>query len=112
MITIQNEINLLIKTNFIARNAFVITYSNVSSYNDNSDIANFQIIFSTNSNRSFVTLNYGACLKKFNDIIIKSEINCVNKNNYPIEKHIVNPCGSSNVNLPGKWIFDITNECK
>ncbi len=113
LITIQNEINQLFKpqTNFTAKNAFVISYADAKSYYNSSDVTTFQIILSTDFIRSYVTISYDLCLTKTVGLPPKSEINCLNKTNSLFEKYIVNPCSSSNVNLPGKWIFDVTNDC-
>ena len=111
LITIQSEINQLLQTNFIAKNAFVVTYKSVQAYSNRNDTANFQIILSTDSIRSYVTLNYGSCFELSNYFPL-SEINCLDKGSNLAKQLIVNPCSSSNVNITGKWIFNITEECK
>ena len=110
--TIQNEINQLLRTNFRASNAFVVTYANIASYSDRNDVANFQIILTTDSVQSYLTLNYGYCLQKPMAFQIITEIDCLDKSLNMVVNSIVNPCTSSNVNVIGKWIFNVTDECK
>ena len=56
--TIKNEINQLLNLNFAAKNAFIVTYDHVKSINDDFDIANIQMILSTDSIKSYVTIYY------------------------------------------------------
>ena len=106
LLIIQNEINTRLQTNFVAKNAFVVTYSSVQSFFDRNDMANFQIILSTDSIKSYVTLNYGSCLKILTSTLI-TEIDYLNSILNLVTLSIVNPCTSSNVNLAGKWIFNV-----
>lgn len=110
LLTIQNEISQLLQTSFEAKNAFVITYDNVQLFSDRSDFANFQLILSTDSIQSYVTINYGSCLTS--RYLPISEIVCLDNVYSIVRKTIVNPCESSNVNLTGKWIFNVTGDCK
>ena len=108
--TIQNEINQYLTTNFVAKNAFLITYDNILSYTDRTDTAKFQIILSTDSQRSFLTINYVKCLLRQTSLPL-SEFDCLDASNRFVQNFINNPCTSSNVNVPGKWIFNISSEC-
>ena len=106
--TIQTEINQYLTTNFVAKNAFLVTYDNILSYTDRTDTAKFQIILSTDSQRSFLTINYVKCLLRQTSLPL-SEFDCLDRSNRFVQNLINNPCSSSNVNVPGKWIFNISN---
>ena len=110
--TIQSEISLLLSTSFTATNAFIITYSNVQSFEVSTDFASFQIILSTNSAQSYVTINYGQCFSTSFLDTITTEIDCLNSAINMQINSIVNPCSSSNVNIIGKWIFNVSDQCK
>ena len=114
LLRIQNEINTLVqRANFIARSAFIVTYDRVQSYYNRSEVATFQIILSSDLQRSsYVTISYESCLTHTPSVQLKSELDCLNSRLDGVyEKFILNPCGSSNVNVSGKWIFDVSNEC-
>ena len=109
-ITIQAEINNYFKTNFMASNAFVVTYSLVRSYTLATDVADFQIILSTDSITSYVTINYAKCLLSANSIP-NTYVSYLDSHSVSMKYSIVNPCSSTNVNVMGKWIFNLNKEC-
>ena len=107
---ITNEINRLTHTKFSCKNAFIITYDKVRDYKTGKKIVTFQIILSTDDSlNSFVTLKYTDCLTPY---LTYPGIYCVNKKGLLVKIPIGDPCSSSNVNIKGTWIFDVTNECK
>ncbi len=88
---------------FDPTNLFRITYENVPAYGKNSILASFQIILASSFSSSFVVLNYTSCLSKAS-LREVSGIYYLNK----IPSQISDPCSSSNVNLPGIWVFDLS----
>ena len=109
---IQNEINLYLKTSFVVKNALVITYENVRSYYYSNEFINAQLVLSTNGIKTYVTITYATCLTSTRTRKPLTEINCLTSTNRAVISSIVNPCKSSNVNVPGKWVFDVSNQCK
>ena len=106
---IKKEINLL-SPSFVPNNVFKITYDKVRDYKTGKKIVTFQIILSTDDSlNSFVTLKYTDCLTPY---LTYPGIYCVNKKGLLVKIPIGDPCSSSNVNIKGTWIFDVTNECK
>ena len=124
MSIIQADVNTLLtnSANFVPQNAFIITYDNVASsqatYFDgtsiNGALGYFQIILTTDMAESYVILNYATCLKadSFSPGLPHTSINCVSNLNTIVERIFTNPCGSSNVNVPAKWIFSLNSDCK
>ena len=104
----MNEINI-ISPNFTPKNVFKITYDKVKV--NYYGLISFQIILSTDGKISFVSLKYSECLS-FATLISPPGINCVNLKGQSVKIPIGDPCLSSNVNIKGTWIFDVTEECK
>lgn len=98
---INNSTN---KTSFLPNNSFTITYDSVRAYPGISNRnVSFQIIFSTDSNQSYVTLNYGRLDFEPNETssIQFNALGFFNK------YFFTNLKSSSNVDLAGKWIFNL-----
>ena len=102
---IGDEINSLLSLNktFSPNNAFVVTYDTVraSPGNSNKNVS-FQIILSTDGIQSYATLNYGNLDFQPSESAIQ-----YNLLGYFNKYFFTNVKLSSNVNLPGKWIFNL-----
>jgi len=94
---------LLLNKEYLPNNAFMITYDSVRAFpgNINKNVS-FQIIISTNSTQSFATLNYGNL-----DFQPKGSILQFTQSGYFNKYIFTNPDQSSNVNLTGKWIYNL-----
>jgi hypothetical protein len=103
--SIKSDINLL-NSDFIPTDLFRITYDNVPAYGNKLLIASFQIILAKNSNSSFVVLKYTSCLSNITIRVTPGIYYTLLNRSPPI--HISNPCFSSNVNLTGTWVFDVS----
>ena len=108
MVNVLNEINI-ISPNFTPKNVFKITYDKVKV--NYYGLISFQIILSTDGKISFVTLKYSECLSVAT-LLSPPGINCVNLKGQSVKIPIGDPCLSSNVNIKGTWIFDVTEDCK
>jgi len=90
---------------FSPTNAFIITYDNVvQCCNVNSLVSSFQIILSTDSVSSFVTIIYDTCLSG-SGTPYYTGLDYIDQNQQFNQMIISNPCGSSNVGVTGLWIF-------
>ena len=106
----QSTINR-VNSGFIPTNMFRITYFNVPiAYNSNplTVKASFQVVLASDSTKSYVVLNYtdclaGAPLETYPGLLYLSQ------NGQQSSAFLENPCGSSNVNLIGNWVFDVSN---
>ena len=102
--SIKSGINRL-NSAFDPTNLFRITFENVPLFGNNKMLASFQIILASSSSSSFVVLNYTSCLS---NMILRTAPGIYFINNIPPPSQISNPCSSSNVNLPGMWVFDVS----
>lgn len=102
---IGSEITNLLRLNFdfIPSNAFVITFDSVAPFSGNGNVS-FQIIISTDSIYSFLTVNYG---NLFISPKYESFYQYPNNTVYIGKKYI--PCSSSqsNVNRNGTFIYQL-----
>jgi hypothetical protein len=104
--SIKSDINRL-NSVFNPTNLFRITYDNVPDYRRESLIASFQIIFASSSTSSYVVLKYTSCLS--NRILSTPPgIYYTLSNGQASSSTFSNPCTSSNVNLSGTWVFDVS----
>jgi hypothetical protein len=101
--SIKSDINRL-NSGFNPTNIFRITYDNVPAYAANSIIASFQIILATNRSWSYVLVKYTSCLSGN----IYPGIYYTLSNGQRSSSTFSNPCSSSNVNLIGTWVFDVS----
>ena len=105
--SIKSDINRL-NSAFNPTNLFRITYDNVPDYGTHKLIASFQIILATNGSSSYVLLKYTSCLS--NRTLIRTPgIYYTLSNGQASSSTFSNPCSSSNVNLRGTWVFDVTS---
>ena len=104
---IQSNINK-INSSFVPLNIFRITYDNVSKLYEDNKKATFQIILATDSSKSYVVLKYTLCLS--NDILtVLPGIYFLGENGQQLSNLLTEPCFSSNINLNGTWVFDVTS---
>ena len=101
--SIKSDINRL-NSAFNPTDLFRITFDKVPVFRS-SLFASFQIILASSSSSSFVVLNYTSCLS---NMILRTAPGIYFINNIPPPSQISNPCSSSNVNLPGMWVFDVS----
>ena len=111
--SIKSDINRL-NSGFNPTNIFRITYDNLPAYNQSSLIASFQIILARDgslsngsSYSSFVLLKYTSCLSG-NTLTRTPGIYYTLSNGQSSSYQFSNPCDSSNVNLNGTWVFDVS----
>jgi hypothetical protein len=100
--SIKSDLNRL-NSNFVPTNLFRITYYNVPNYGSGAYIASFQIILASNASMSYVILKYTSCLP---DLTISGLYYL--SNGLQILNKFTSPCTSSNVNLGGTWVFDVS----
>jgi hypothetical protein len=104
-----------VNSGFVPTNMFRITYLNVPIIYSNTPLtvkASFQVILASDSTKSYVVLNYTDCLA---DAPLETYpgLLYLNQNGQQSSAFLENPCGSSNVNLIGNWVFDVSSEnCK
>ena len=103
------EINTLLVPSppFYPKNAFVATWLQVCAYNEtNSGTVSFQILISTDGNRTFLTLNYDQLEFNANQI----NFQYINSFSNVVQTPLPNsPQKFSNVNVTGKWIFFLSD---
>jgi hypothetical protein len=96
-----------LNSNFQPTNLFRITYYNVpSKFGDY--VVTAQIVLASDSTKSYVLLKYASCipdavLRKASGLYHFSSLN-----GQHVSNEISNACTSSNVNLDGTWVFDVT----
>ena len=112
--SIKSDINRL-NSGFNSTNIFRITYDNVPAYNQSSLIASFQIILARDgslsngsSYSSFVLLKYTSCLSNA-ALRVTPGIYYTLSNGQTSSSAFSNPCSTSNVNLSGTWVFDVSS---
>ncbi len=112
--SIKSDINRL-NSGFNLKNLFRITYENVPAYNQSSLIASFQIILARDgslsngsSYSSFVLLKYTSCLSNA-ALRVTPGIYYILSNGQQSFNQFSYPCDSSNVNLTGTWVFDVSS---
>ncbi len=101
-----------VNSGFVPTNMFRITYLNVPKDNSYSPLtvkASFQVILASDPTKSYVILNYtdclaGAPLETYPGLLYLSQ------SGQQSSAFLENPCGSSNVNLIGNWVFDVSSE--
>jgi hypothetical protein len=106
--SIKSTINRL-NSVFNPTNLFRITYDNVFAHRSSSLIASFQIIFASSSFSSYVLIKYTSCLSN-RTLSTPPGIYYTLSNGKQTSSLISNPCFSSNVNLIGTWVFDVTTQ--
>ena len=104
--SIKSSINRLVPS-FVPTNGFQLVWNNVSSLSGGLT-ATFSIDLASDSSSSYVVINYSSCL---NGAPLKSTpgLYYINTNGVLQVLQITNPCSSSNVNLPGTWVFVVTS---
>jgi hypothetical protein len=106
----QSTINR-VNSGFVPTNMFRITYFNVPvAYNSNPVTvkASFQVILASDSTKSYIVLNYTDCLASA-PLETYPGLLYLSQNGQQLSAFLDNPCGSSNVNLYGNWVFDVSN---
>ncbi len=107
--SIKLDLNRL-SSQFVPTNLFRITYLNVPNYGSGSLLASFQIILATDSVKTFVLLKYTSCLSGSSTSFTTTPGIYFQDANYnSLSTQITtNPCTTSNVNLAGTWVYDVT----
>ena len=109
--SIGAEINSLLApiTPFTPKNAFVATWFEVCAYNQSVvGTVTFQILISTDGQRTFLTLNYGILDYAAFDYNIFYQY--LDSGAYYVGNSLPpSPQLSSNVNVNGKWIYSLSN---
>ena len=103
---IKSDINRL-NSAFVPTNVFRITYYNVPDYFEKINYASFQVILASDSSKNYVALKYYSCLSGLS-LLSSPGLNYLNQSGHNFSIKIENPCGSSNVNLTGTWVFDVS----
>ena len=109
--SVKSEFSTLCNDFLSPTNIFRITYLGVPDYSSDSLIASFQIILATDSLKSFVLLKYTSCLSETTSFT--STPGLYHQDTSGVSKTIelgAPPCSSSNVNLTGTWIYDVTGK--
>jgi hypothetical protein len=108
--SIKYDLNRL-DSYFEPTNIFRITYDNVPNFGTKSyHTTSFQIILASEdvSSKSYILLKYTSCLTGLS-LSAMQAIYYLGSNGQPMSYLIsVNPCTSSNVNLNGTWVFDVS----
>lgn len=104
IVSIQSIISPLFK----ATNAFSIEWNNVTALKTTSSVS-FKIILATDTSSNYVVLQYSSCLSGTYTPLSTPGLNYINQNGVLVQVAIVNPCSSSNVNIPGTWVFYVTD---
>ena len=105
--SIKSDLNRL-NSNFVPTNLFRITYDNVPAYEQSSLIATFQIVLASDATKSYVLLKYSSCLSGATLRATPGLYYVSNSNGQQMSNRFSNPCTSSNVNLTGTWVFDVS----
>jgi hypothetical protein len=100
----------LMNPHFSPKNAFMITYDEVLSYDKNSKSrVSFQIFLSTDSEKSYVVFRFKSCPT---DLTIRSStgvnhkyLETLNEVTIDYDQH----CSSSNVGQTGVWVIEVTS---
>ena len=96
-----------VNSSFVPTNMFRLTYLNVPDvYSSNK--ASFQIILASDSTKSYIVLNYTECLAGA-PLAIFPGLLYLDQNGLQASAFLEDPCGFSNVNLNGNWVFDVSN---
>ncbi len=106
--SIKSDINLR-DASFVPTNIFRVTYLNVPYYGQTSHIVSFQIVLASDASKSYVLLKYATCLSS--DYVFLDQppsLVYIPATGPIMYNQISDPCTSSNVNLPGTWVFDVS----
>ncbi len=100
-----------VNSGFVPTNMFRITYLNVPKIYSNNPVtvkASFQVILASDSTKSYIVVNYTDCLA---DAPLETYpgLLYLSQSAQQSSAFLENPCGSSNVNLIGNWVFDVSN---
>jgi hypothetical protein len=106
--SIKSDINLL-NPSFNPTNLFRITYDNVPAWSSSSLFASFQIILASSSSSSYVLLKYTSCISE-RTFLTPPGIYYTSTNGRESSFNFYYPCYSSNVNLTGIWVFDVSTK--
>ena len=105
--SIKSDINRL-NPSFNPTNLFGITYDNVPAWSS-SLFASFQIILASSSSSSYVLLKYTSCISE-RTFLTPPGIYYTSTNGRESSINFYYPCYSSNVNLTGTWVFDVSTK--
>ena len=107
--SIRSDLNRLNSTIvFVAKDIFRISYVNIPDFLTGSYYASFQIILARDQySSSYVVLKFYSCLTGLN-MLTKPGLYYLDGSGRGLSLEISNPCGSSNVNLTGTWVFNVT----
>ena len=104
--SIKSSINRLVSS-FVPTNGFQLVWNNVSSLSGGLT-ATFSIDLASDSSSSYVVLKYSSCLNGATLISTPGLYYTITNRVLQILP-ITNPCSSSNVNLPGTWVFVVSS---
>jgi hypothetical protein len=102
--SIKSDINRR-DASFVPTNIFRVTYLNVPYYGQTSPLASFQIVLASDGSKSYVLLKYATFLSSAYSIRTRPGLWYISATGQQMSNQISNPCTSSNVNLPGTWVF-------
>ena len=109
--SIKSDLNRL-NSNFVPTNLFRSTYDNVPNYVGGGSLgslrASFQIVLASDGTKSYVLLKYSSCLSGSTLRATPGLYYLSLSNEQQMSNQITNPCSSSNVNLGGTWVFDVS----
>ena len=103
--SIKSDINRL-NSAFNPTDLFRITFDKVPVFRS-SLFTSFQIILASSSSSSFVVLKYTTCLAT---LIRTPALYYTLSNGRSTKNEFFNSCESSNVNLTGTWVFDVSSQ--
>jgi len=104
--SIKSDLNRL-NAAFVPINLFRITYDNVPLFSSSSSIVSFQIILANDATKSYVLLKYASCA--VGSPYTTPGVYYLSSSGQQMSNKISNPCTSSNVNLLGTWVFDVSS---
>jgi hypothetical protein len=110
--SIKSDLNRL-NSNFVPTNLFRISYDNVPNYLSSlwsgSLRASFQIVLASDGTKSYILLKYTSCLSDVTLFSTPGLYYLSNQlNGQQMSNQFSNPCSSSNVNIGGTWVFDVS----
>ncbi len=104
--SIKSDLNRL-NSNYVPTNLFRISYDNVPDWASGTLRASFQIVLASDGTKSYILLKYTSCLS--NRVTTSGLYYLSNQlNGQQMSNEFSNPCSSSNVNLGGTWVFDVS----
>jgi hypothetical protein len=104
--SIKSDLNRL-NAAFVPTNLFRITYDKVPLFSTRTSTVSFQIILASDSSKSYVLFKYTSCA--IGSPNTTPGVYYLSSSGQQMSNKISNPCTSSNVNLLGTWVFDVSS---